>query len=90
MVWTKAIDAITIYSTFWCEDCRLTTSFLRERGVSYREVNIDEDPDAEELVIRVNDGKRKIPTIEIAGRYFACSPFDAEQLASELGIPLNP
>jgi glutaredoxin len=84
------MDAITIYGSFSCADCRSTKRFLKERGVSYREINIDEDPDAEELVIRVNDGKRKIPTIEVAGRYFACSPFDAEQLASELGIPLNP
>jgi len=89
MVWKKTMDAITIYCTSWCADCRSAKKFLKERGVSYREINIDEDPDAEELVTRVNDGKRKIPTIEVAGRYFACSPFDAEQLASELGIPLN-
>ena len=47
-------------------------------------------PTAEELVLRVNDGRRKVPTLEVDGRYFACSPFDAEQLAAELKIPLNP
>ena len=36
------------------------------------------------------DCRRKVPTLEIAGRFFACSPFNAEQLAAELGIPLNP
>jgi hypothetical protein len=30
-----------------------------------------------------------VPTIEVGGRYFACSPFDAARLASELNIPLN-
>jgi glutaredoxin len=53
-------------------------------------VNIDEVPDAEELVLRVNNGRRKVPTIEIDGRYFACSPFDPHRLVDELKIPLNP
>lgn len=83
------MDEITIYSTPWCPDCRRAKAFLKDRGVGFRDVNIDEDPDAEDLVIRVNDGKRKVPTFEVAGRYFACSPFDPYQLSSELGIPLN-
>ena len=83
------MHAITIYSTPWCGDCRRTKTFLKERGVEFREVNIDEDADAEALVLQVNNGRRKVPTIEVAGRYFACSPFDLYQLSSELGIPLN-
>jgi mycoredoxin len=63
---------------------------LKERGVAFREVNIEKDPSAEEIVFRANNGKRTVPTLEIDGRYFACSPFDAEQLAEELNIPLNP
>jgi mycoredoxin len=81
---------ITVYSTCWCGDCRRAKQFLRERGITFREVNIDEQPDAEELVMRVNHGRRKVPTIEVAGRYFACSPFDPYQLAEELKIPVNP
>ncbi len=84
------MELITIYTTAWCPDCWRTKSFLRERGVGYREVNIEEDPSGEDIVIKANDGKRKVPTLEVAGRYFACSPFDAEQLAAELKIPLNP
>ncbi len=81
---------VTLYTTSGCGDCRIAKRFLKERNVEFTEVNIDEDPDAEDLVIRVNDGRRKVPTIETAGRYFACSPFDPELLAEELGIPLNP
>jgi glutaredoxin len=55
----------------------------------FREVNIDESPDAEEIVLRANDGRRKVPTLEIDGRFFACSPFDPYLLAEELKIPLN-
>jgi len=84
------MEPITMYSTAWCPDCRRAKNFLKERGVSFREVNIEEDPAGEEIVIKANDGKRKVPTLEVGGRYFACSPFDAEQLAEELNIPLNP
>jgi mycoredoxin len=80
---------VTIYGTTWCGDCHRVKQFLSERGVAFREVNIDETPDAEELVLRVNNSRRKVPTIEVDGRYFACSPFDPYQLASELKMPLN-
>ena len=63
--------------------------FLKERGVEFREVNIEEDDEAEQTVLRANHGKRKVPTLHIGGRYFACSPFSARQLADELKIPLN-
>jgi glutaredoxin len=81
---------VTIYGTQWCGDCHRAKRFLSDRGVKFREVNIDERPEAEELVIRVNHGLRKVPTIEVDGRYFACSPFDPYQLSDELKIPLNP
>ena len=84
------MEAIRLYTTRWCPDCWRTKQFLKERGIRYEEVNVDEDTDAEDLILRVNDGRRKIPTIEVQGRYFACSPFDPEQLADELKIPLNP
>lgn len=84
-----ATSELTVYSTTWCSDCRRVEQFLRERHIPFRKVNIDEAPDAEELVLRVNNGRRKVPTIEVEGRYFACSPFDPHQLADELKIPLN-
>jgi mycoredoxin len=84
------MEPIKMYTTQWCPDCRRAKSFLKERGVAFHEVNIDEDESAEEIVIRANDGKRIVPTLEAGGRFFACSPFDPEQLAAELNIPLNP
>jgi glutaredoxin len=81
---------IVMYGTPYCADCRRAKQFLRERGVTFRDVNIEQEPGAEDLVLRVNDGRRKVPTIAVDGRYFACSPFDPYQLAEELHIPLNP
>jgi glutaredoxin len=84
------METLTMYTAPWCPDCRRAKTFLKERGVEFHEVNIEEDESAEEIVIKANNGRRKIPTMEIGGRYFACSPFDAEQLAEDLKIPLNP
>jgi glutaredoxin len=82
------METITMYTTRWCPDCRRAKTFLRERGVEFQ--NIEEVESGEETVTRVNDGKQVVPTFEVGGRFFAVSPFDAEQLADELKIPLNP
>lgn len=84
------METLTMYTTASCPDCRRAKTFLKERGVEFREVDIEKVPSAEETVITANEGKRKVPTLEIGGRYFACSPFNAEQLAEDLKIPLNP
>jgi glutaredoxin len=80
---------IVMYSTLWCPDCRRAKKFLTERGVEFREVFIENNPEAEDLVIRVNRGKRRVPTIQVGDRYFAASPFNAAQIAKELNIPIN-
>lgn len=89
MALEKSMSHVIMYTTSWCPDCRRAKSFMQARGIAFREVNIETDESAEDLVIEANNGKRKVPTFEIGGRYFACSPFNAVQLADELGIPLN-
>ena len=85
----SSLPPVVIYGTHWCPDCFRAKSFLKERGVPFEEINIENDPQGEDLVIRVNEGKRKVPTLKFGERYFACSPFRAQKLADELGIPLN-
>jgi mycoredoxin len=83
------LEPITIYTTLYCPDCRRAKNFLKDRGVAFKEVNIEEDSEGEEIVLSANHGKRKVPTLKVGERYFACSPFNAQQLADELKIPLN-
>ncbi len=83
------MEEITMYSTVFCPDCYRVKRFLKDRGVAFHEINIEEDESAEEIVLRANNGKRKVPTLKVGERYFACSPFNARQLADELNIPLN-
>ncbi len=83
------MEPIRIYTTRWCPDCRRAKNFLKERGIAFEEVNIEDDPEGEDIVTRTNHGKRKVPTLKVGERYFACSPFNAQLLADELEIPLN-
>jgi len=82
-------EPITIYSTPWCPDCWRVKHFLKERRVAFEEVNIEENAHAEAIVLRENRGRRRVPTLKVGPRYFACSPFNALELAEELQIPLN-
>lgn len=78
-----------MYSSTYCSDCRRAKIFLQERKVAFQEINIDKSPEDEALVLRVNNGRRKVPTFEVDGRYFSNSPFNPYTLAEDLKIPLN-
>lgn len=58
-----AEQGIVVYATSWCGDCRLAKSLLDEREVSYKWIDIDRDPSAVDLVLRLNGGYRTVPTI---------------------------
>ncbi len=83
------MEPITIYSTGWCPDCLRAKRFLKDRGVQFHEINIEQDSAAEAVVLRANNGKRRVPTLRVGDHFFACSPFNAQKLADELKIPLN-
>lgn len=57
---------ITVYGADWCGDTRRTLRHLDQKGVDYNYIDIDEDRDGEEKVIAFNNGKRRIPLVEIA------------------------
>jgi len=76
--------AIRMYTTMWCPDCYRAKSFLRSRGVAFEEIRIEDVEGAAEFVIAANHGKRRVPTFEVNGRTFHCSPFDPQLLSREL------
>lgn len=78
-----------MYTSSHCSDCWRAKVFLQERNITFREINIDKSPESEALVLRVNNGRRKVPTFEVDGRYFSNSPFNPYKLAEDLKIPLN-
>jgi thioredoxin reductase (NADPH) len=76
---------ITVYGAHWCPDCRQSKQFLGEHQIPYNWVDIEADKDAEEFVIRTNNGKRIIPTIVFADGSFMVEPSNAE-LAAKLEL----
>ena len=80
-----AAPSLTVYGAHWCPDCRRAKSFLGDHQIPYAWVNIEEDAAAEQLVIRLNDGKRIIPTIVFDDGTRLVEPSNAE-LAAKLGL----
>ena len=54
---------LTMYSTTWCGYCVRLKRMLDREGITYDEVNIEADPKAADLVMRVNGGNRTVPTV---------------------------
>ena len=77
---------VRMYFAPGCGDCRAAKRFLEEAGVAYEAINIEEHPEAVDLIVEKNHGKRKVPTFEVDGRWFAVSPFDPDLLAREFGL----
>ncbi len=62
--------SIQVYTTHWCSDCWRAKRFLRENGIGFSEIDIEQDEAAERLVVEKNAGKRRVPTFEIDGIYY--------------------
>ena len=59
-------DRITVYGADWCGDTRRTLRHLDRKKVAYDYIDIEENRDGEQKVIEFNNGKRRIPLVEIA------------------------
>lgn len=55
--------SFTLYSTVWCGYCSRLKAQLDRAGISYVEVNIEEDETAAEMVMNANGGNRTVPTL---------------------------
>lgn len=78
-------DKLIVYSTSWCPDCHRSKRLLDKHAVEYVEVDIDDHPEAVPIVLHVNDGKRKVPTIVFPDGSTLSEPSD-RTLAEKVGI----
>ncbi len=67
-----------MYTTTWCGYCRRLKLLLDQAGIAYREVDVERDPAAAELVQRLNDGNRTVPTVVYPDGSSATNPSFAE------------
>lgn len=74
---------LIFYTASWCPDCHAAMRALDEKGLEYKLVDIDENPDAVETIIAAR-GKRVVPTLEYRGRYIDGNRFNREKFEKEL------
>lgn len=56
---------VQLFGADWCPDCRRAKSFLRDNGVNFEFIDVDEYDWATAKVESINNGKRIIPTVLI-------------------------
>ncbi len=75
---------IVMYTTPWCRDCKAAKKFLAERGVPFEEIDIEQRPEAARIVMDLNDGMRKVPTLDVEGIIVSGDRFDAARFEKDL------
>ena len=78
-------DKILVYSTTWCSDCKRAKRFFGEQRIPYLNIDIEENPEYVEVVEKINDGKRSVPTIVFPDGSVLVEPSNAE-LAEKMGL----
>lgn len=56
---------IILYGADWCPDCRKSKAFLNDNKVNYQFIDTEKNDWAIPIITKLNNGKRRIPTIVI-------------------------
>jgi len=59
------VGRVVLYGADWCPDCRKSKSYLNDNNINYQYIDIDANEWSIPIVEKLNNGKRKIPTILI-------------------------
>jgi len=54
---------LTMYSNQWCGYCQRLKAQLKRENIPFDEIDIEQDPEAANLVEKVNGGNRTVPTV---------------------------
>jgi mycoredoxin len=52
-----------MFSTDWCGYCKRLKSQLNENGITFREINVEQEMNYTSFVEEVNGGNRVVPTL---------------------------
>lgn len=69
---------VIVYMTTWCPFCRSLFESMAAAGITWDEVDVDEDPVAAAKVEQINGGNRVVPTVEFADGSTLTNPDVAE------------
>ena len=68
----------TLYTTPWCGYCVRLKRGLDRAGIAYREVDVERDAGAAELIEYINGGYRLVPTLVFSDEEVLVNPSVAE------------
>ena len=75
-------EQMTVYTTSWCGYCSRLKAQMQRAGLTFREVNIEEDAEAAAFVGSVNGGNHIVPTVLLPNGAAMTNPGINEVLAA--------
>ena len=65
----RTVSGIEVYSSLWCPFCTRAKALLDRKGVEYREIDVDRDPNLRQQMMQRAGGRRTVPQIFVDGRH---------------------
>ena len=78
-------EQIKVYGTTWCPDCSRAKQVLDRHQIAYTWINIEDDPAAADVVVKINKGNRSVPTLVFPDGSVLVEPGNKE-LEKKLGF----
>ena len=75
------MSRVVLFSTSTCSWCRRAKRYFRENRVTFKEINVERDPDAARDIVR-KTGQTGVPVIKIGNKWIV--GFDRERIEKEL------
>jgi glutaredoxin 3 len=66
---TRQTPDIGMYSTGWCPYCDRARALLARKGLTFREIKVDENPGERDTMLARSGGRRTVPQIFIGERH---------------------
>lgn len=60
--------AVEVYTTTYCPYCVRAKELLKNKGVDFKEINVEGDDAAREALVKKAEGRRTVPQIFINGQ----------------------
>ena len=63
------MQPVTLYTTAWCPYCSAAKSLLKEKGVSFQEIDVERVQGARATMVEKAGGRTSVPQIFVGGRH---------------------
>ena len=80
---TKAQPRVLVFTTSTCTYCNAAKNYFRQKGIRFKEVNVERDAAAARDMVR-RSGQQGVPVIDIGGRIVV--GFNRPKIDRYLGI----